>query len=425
MTGAEMEAVAASTTTTTAPPCTGTTTTDVSTSQKPVVFGWGSSSEVTTSLGGENCCSTDGPQNTTEVSTAGCKTSLKPEEMKQASQKPIVETKATCIDDEVELPFAGEIGRPWLTEKDLHVLRRSVEWYFSDTNLSTDQAMHHKISQRLPEGWLCSSELMRIDQLRQLGATPEMLLKCLRKSHLETKVTLTADEIPKAQGKPDEFGKRGIFIRRRQPLPPLLSRDRLHLKGEATSIDPAPFVLVDRHQTLNRLRDLWRVQRYLKLNEVGDDTTVFWERPLPGVCHSVNKKPVVFAVGYERVVYGDHGAYIEFNESQICWKAWPHYFDKKRYRSYFDEYYTVASHSLWSEKWKNWDANPTKGVLMLYAQSRSVSDRPWAPGAGSDPHAGRPTGYADYRPGYFYCTVDENLVMAGQQDKAVRPWEGA
>merc|ERR1719487_396017 len=311
-------------------------------------------------------------------------------------------------------------GERWLSEEELSALRRGVEWYFSDTNLSTDQALHRKISQHLPEGWLCCSELMRLEPLRQLGATPEMLLKCLRKSHLETKVNLTEDELQKAVGKPGEFGKRGIFVRRRQPLPPLLSRDKLHLSDKAAVVDPSQFVLVDRHHTMNRLRDLWRVQRQLKLNEVGDDTTVFRERILPNVSPDYwppNNKPVVFAVGYERIVYGDHGPYIEFSSSQIRWKAWPHYFDKKKFNSYFNEYYTRASHSIWEEKWKMWDANPTKGVLMLYAQSRAVSDRPWAPGAsGSNPHAGRPTGYADYRTGYYYVSADALMVMVEQQE---------
>jgi len=326
-----------------------------------------------------------------------------------------------------EVPFADEMMRePWMSEEDLRALRRGVEWYFSDCSLSTDQALHHKISQNLPEGWLCCSELMRLEPLRKLGVTPQLLLRCLRRSHLETKVTLTADEMNAAVGKPAEFGKRGIFVRRRQPLPPLLSQDRLHLRGEADVSDPAQLVLVDRHQTMNRLRDLWRVQRQLQLNEVGDDVTIFKERILPNVrpdCRPFGDKPVVFAVGYERVVYGDHGAYIEFAQSHIRWKAWPHYFDKSKFRSYFHEYYTRASHSIWEAKWQMWDPSPTKGVLMMYAQSRPVTDRPWAPGAGTDPHAGRPSGYADYRPGYFYVAADAFMVMV-EQHRPVQ-WKAA
>jgi len=352
---------------------------------------------------------------------------FKPTELTKASAatsaaRPPVQTVTTTS---AEAPFAGEVWEPWVAAEDLMAMRRCVEWYFSDSNLSTDQALHHRISQQLPEGWLCCSEMLRFDDITDLGATPELLLKCLRKSHLETKVTLTADELVKAQGTLGEFGKRGVFIRRRQPLPPLLSRDRLHLMGEAIATDPSQLVLADRHQTMNRLRDLWKVQRQLKLSEVGDDVTVFKERILPNVSpenRPPSDKPVVLAVGYERIVYGDHGAYIEFSSSQIRWKAWPNYFDKQKYNSYFNEYYTKASHSLWEARWQLWDPNASRGLLMLYAQSKSVCDRPWAPGCQTDPHAGRPTGYADYRPGYFYAAADEFLVSVENHDcKSVIP----
>merc|ERR1712129_65129 len=147
------------------------------------------------------------------------------------------------------------------------------------------------------------------------------------------------------------------------------------------------------------------VQKRLKLIEVGDDETVFRERSLPS-SSSDKRPPVVFAVGYDRVVYGDHGPYIEFSKSQICWEAWPHYFEKTKRNPYFHEYYTEASHSSWS-------SNDRRPVLMLYAQLRTVADRPWAPGAGPDTHAGRPNGYADYRPGRFYVPADEALIIAG------------
>lgn len=391
----------ASTTTTTSPPCEGTTTTEL---PKHSASGGSRAAE-----------ESQKDTTTTDVKSGG------PGEVTEATKI----AKSSAI---VDKPFAEEVyfsskhHEPWMSAKDLKALRRGVEWFFSDSNLSTDQTLHHKISQRLPEGWLCCSELVRLEPLRQLGATPEFLIKCLRHSFLEIKNTLTADELRTAAGTPGEFGNssssRGVFVRRRQPLPPLLSRDQLHLHCQAIC-DPAKFVLVDRHQTMNRLRDLWRVERQLKLREIGDDVTVFRERILPSVSYESrppNDTPVVFAVGYERVVYGDHGPYIEFSSSQIRWKAWPHFFDKRKFNSYYNEYYTKASHSIWEAKWSQWDPNPTNGVLMLYAQSLPVSDRPWAPGAGSTaPHAGRPTGYADYRPGFFYLTADESFVIAESQ----------
>jgi hypothetical protein len=308
-----------------------------------------------------------------------------------------------------------EVEGPWLSGEELRALRRKIEWYLSDANLSQDQALHHRISQNLPEGWICCSEIIHQEGFRDVNLTPSLLVMCLRKSHLETKVTLTSDELSRARGEPGEFNSRGVYLRRRQPLPPLLSKKVL--TEQQFVCDPGHFLLVDRHQTMNRLRDLWRVQRQLHLSEVGDDTTVFQERVMPHMNYA-NCPPVVIAVGYERIVYGDHGPYIEFASSHICWKAWPHYFDKRKYNSYFNEYYTKASHSLWEAKWNCWDPNPMKGVLLLYAQSRPVTDRPWAPGAGSDPHAGRPAGYADYRTGYYYAAADESLIIVDKQGKS-------
>lgn len=298
-------------------------------------------------------------------------------------------------------------------------MRRAVEWKFSDVSLSCDKALHHKISQHLPEGWLCCSELLSFESLQQLVVTPELLVKCLRGSHLETKVTLTGDELRMAKGTPGEFNSRGVFVRRRQPLPPLLSTNQLPSNTPAWEAvnDPSQIVLVDRHQTMHRLRDLWRVQRRLNVSEVGDDVTVFRECILPNVApehRPPNGKPVILARGYERVVYGDHGPYIELASHHIRWKAWPHYFDKRKYNSYFNEYYTKASHSIWERKWNSWDPSPSKDILMLYAQSKAVSDRPWAPGGSQYP--GRPTGYADYRPGYFYMAADDLLISAEKED---------
>mmetsp|Transcript_145329 Transcript_145329/g.253627 ORF Transcript_145329/g.253627 Transcript_145329/m.253627 type:complete len:318 (+) Transcript_145329:151-1104(+) len=288
--------------------------------------------------------------------------------------------------------------------KGLLTLRRQLEWYLSDANLSTDKELHHKISMALPEGWLCCSELLDKKPIRELGATLRDIVKSLHNSHLETKLTVPIDNFQDADA---EELNQAVFVRRRQPLPPLLSLDKQTANGEVV-VDPKQLVLVDRHQTMNRLRDQWRVKRQLQLAEVGDSETVFHELLRPRRGPQMSRQ--VIAIGYERVVYGDHGPYIEFSKDQIRWSAWPHYFDKRKYRSYFDEYYTEASHQLWKSKWDNWDPNPSKGVLMLYAQTRSVNDRPWAPGSGSTPHAGRPNGYADYRPGYYYVAAEDTLI---------------
>jgi hypothetical protein len=167
-------------------------------------------------------------------------------------------------------------------------------------------------------------------------------------------------------------------------------------------------VLKDPEGTLNRLRDQQRVQEYLGLREVGDSSTVLRER------QGIGGPPgAVLAVGYERVLYGDGGAYIELHSSQVCWSSWPHFHDKSGFNlSYYDEYFTPRSYGVWCERWDSWDPSPTEGILMLYAQRYAVDDRPWAPGAASQPHLKRQGGYADYRPGFFYITADGALMSA-------------
>eukprot|EP00927_Polykrikos_kofoidii_P032545 TRINITY_DN27696_c0_g1_i1.p1 TRINITY_DN27696_c0_g1~~TRINITY_DN27696_c0_g1_i1.p1 ORF type:complete len:538 (-),score=86.89 TRINITY_DN27696_c0_g1_i1:423-1943(-) len=281
-------------------------------------------------------------------------------------------------------------------------LRRQMEWYFTDANLSTDHLMHRSISFSLPEGWLSCSFFMKCRRIKELNATPEMILACLKDSHLETKLQHKLEE----SGGPCKNPARCIFIRRRQPLPPLLSKDARRSDGEVPP-NLEEVLLEDPFKTMNRLKDQRRVQESLSLREVGDSSTIFREH-LSGTTKQGDG--AVIAIGYERVLYGDGGAYVEVNEDQILWQAWPHFFDKRQYTSYYDEYFTDASHGLWLSRWQQWLPNPSKGVLMLYAQTHSVNDRPWAPGSYENPHAWRPKGYADYRPGYYYFAADEALI---------------
>lgn len=203
------------------------------------------------------------------------------------------------------------------------------------------------------------------------------------------------------------FAPRRFFVRRKGPLPPLLRRQFRGLRGlPPPDIDKV--VLDDPFFTLNRLQDQWRVQSQLQLCEVGNSSTMF--RELLAMKSSREPGPVL-AVGYERVLYGDGGAFVELNEQQICWEAWPHFHDKSEYHmAYYDEYFTRKSYIAWVDRWDKWHPNPSRGLLMLYAQKHTVDDRPWAPGAAANPHVRREHGYADYRPGYYYMAADASLV---------------
>lgn len=289
----------------------------------------------------------------------------------------------------------------------LLAVRRQLEWYFSDANLSADQLLHDRISQARNGGWLSCMWLMQVKQIIPFRATSELIVEALRGSHLETRFAHKSKD--KRHGT-DQL--RCLFLRRRQPLPPLLRSGCQGLCGEVLA-DPVKAVLKDPHATLNRLRDRWHVQERLQIKEVGDGSTVFLERSQK---EGAAASDLVLAVGYERVLYGDGGPYIELNRQQVRWDAWPHFHNKKGYRnSYYDEYYTNASHRIWSKRWRQWAPHPNAGLLMLYAQKHHVKDRPWAPSANTKPHAWRKHGYADYRPGYYYLAADDNLIAIGRE----------
>lgn len=281
----------------------------------------------------------------------------------------------------------------------LQALQLRLEECFTDANLAMDHFLHSKIREALPGGWVSCRALSQCHySLESLAVNPRRALYALQSSHLETKLS----------GQSVELVDR-VLVRRRQPLPPLL-RKECQNPDHLLPADVRRMVLEDRFSTVNRLIDQRRVQAKLGLKEVGDSSTVFRERPDPKSGKAPEDGDII-ATGYERVIYGDGGAYVEVNEDQICWESWPHFFDKRYLAAYYDEYYTETSHRKWSERWECW-SNSTRGLLMLYAQVHPVSDRPWAPGAAAlNPHAERAGGYADYRQGYYYFTADETLIV--------------
>eukprot|EP00440_Ansanella_granifera_P039253 gb/GFBE01042589.1/.p1 GENE.gb/GFBE01042589.1/~~gb/GFBE01042589.1/.p1 ORF type:complete len:415 (+),score=76.18 gb/GFBE01042589.1/:1-1245(+) len=301
-----------------------------------------------------------------------------------ADKQPQPEAEEQQDDQQPEAP--EELPR----EEYLAKLRHELEDCFSDSKLCTDQFLHASLSKALPSGWVSCAWLVGLQQLKDLQPTPELILEALKDSHLESK----------SEG--------GSYVRRRQPLPPVLRKDaeRSPLHDTAKLNDMMKAVLRDPFGTLNRLQDQWRVWQTLRLEEVGNNTVKFFEK-----ASLKDSSPTVIAVGYERILYGDDGPYVELSKSQICWDAWPHKHDKKNYgNSYYDEHFTGRSYATWRERWQRWEDKPCKGLLMLYAQRNAVSNRPWAPSAAARPHAWRDHGYADYRPGYYYVSADGDLI---------------
>ena len=98
---------------------------------------------------------------------------------------------------------------------------------------------------------------------------------------------------------------------------------------------------------------------------------------------------VVIAVGYRRVLYGDHGPYLEFTKHQIKWESFPVVKPDKPSHAYYDERFTEDQH------------------VKAYEQRKTVRDKPNPPpGPWSASHNRFDTGYADYQPGYVYVSAD-------------------
>lgn len=134
----------------------------------------------------------------------------------------------------------------------------------------------------------------------------------------------------------------------------------------------------------NRIRDKLRVETQLKLPEGGNPFTAFYARRSGGL---------LIATGYERIVYGDHGPYIEFSDHQIRWSAFPRFKPRSPW-SYYD---------LWCTSDQR---------LELYAQKRRVTGKPNPPSGQWSVCNHRPEGYADYRVGMCYVAIDVGDIEA-------------
>lgn len=132
----------------------------------------------------------------------------------------------------------------------------------------------------------------------------------------------------------------------------------------------------------NRERDKSRVENFLGLSEFGDAFTEFY---------SVKQDLLPVAMGYDRIVYGDHGPYVEFSSHQIYWSTFPTFLEKPA-MSFFDEYYTA------------------NGLSMLYAQKRSVVNKPNPPSGPWSSQNNRPEGYANYLIGKFYLACEPDTI---------------
>jgi hypothetical protein len=125
----------------------------------------------------------------------------------------------------------------------------------------------------------------------------------------------------------------------------------------------------------NRKRDKERIESTLGLPEFGNEIQKFF------TLHGIH-----IATGYRRIVYGDHGPYIEFERHHVL-------FDKFILKRKF--------WFAWYDEWRALDGT------MLYDQKRTVENLPNPPKGKYSVKNARSEGYADYVVGMLYVDPEK------------------
>lgn len=123
----------------------------------------------------------------------------------------------------------------------------------------------------------------------------------------------------------------------------------------------------------NRIKNRKELFAEIPLIEEGNQETVFYSDRNSLLCK-----------GYERIVFGDHGPYIEFHAEQIEFDNWT---STRQGYGYFDKYIP----------------RDNSGILM-YAQRMSVKKLPNPPKGKFSFRGNRKEGYADYQVGMYYIS---------------------
>jgi hypothetical protein len=109
----------------------------------------------------------------------------------------------------------------------------------------------------------------------------------------------------------------------------------------------------------------------------------------------VDRKGYTLGRGYRRIVYGDHGPYVELAPEQL-----------------------PSAAERVADGWREDGAGPyyvthfSPASAKLYEQTRDVSNKPNPPRSGGrGVWNNRPEGYADYQPGYWYVSCEQVVVV--------------
>jgi len=127
----------------------------------------------------------------------------------------------------------------------------------------------------------------------------------------------------------------------------------------------------------NRIRDKQWVEETYNLDEFGCSAYEIY-----------TLKRTLIAIGYIRIVYGDHGPYIELDEKNLIEDNWKPIIRKSKY-AYYDERYPIDG-----------------SECMLYIQKRRVTDLANPPKGKRSVRNDRIGGYADYRVGKLYISPE-------------------
>lgn len=132
----------------------------------------------------------------------------------------------------------------------------------------------------------------------------------------------------------------------------------------------------------NRIRDKEILEMARGLSEEGNDQEQF---RLPD--------GRLFAQGYVRIVYGDHGPYIEFTKNQIKLDLISHFGNNIDFNN-------LPKNPTFYYYW----LHPESSKVKIYLQLKPVIDKKNAPhrADGKPSCFNRKEGYADYRKGYYY-----------------------
>ena len=142
----------------------------------------------------------------------------------------------------------------------------------------------------------------------------------------------------------------------------------------------------------NRVRDLNLVNTHLRVPEAGSAAVRLWERHVQR--DAADGPQTLLAVGYRRVLLGDHGPYFELERRHLRLEAFAA--EPPKELLHYIERYSASG-------------------AKLYEQLRTVESRPNPPKEGRYWCANdRPEGYADYRVGLFYLSCDHVRVDDGE-----------